>query len=242
MKSQKVLSRWIPVALSSLLTACSGYTTSLSLSSVNGAFSESSAQLWNKLSVSGEVSGGRFDKRSVLRLDKEKKELVLSLPMAANAHIDGTQAAFPLSKITGASLEVDAIEGGGSILTLHVPLASLLDPDKFSTPTKLPNGKKLPYATDGELPAETLAIPDVASTGVGLSATIYLGKNIVGLYVTLPLNPLSELDNPIRSADSAKVWGSLHTYPASCLKCKDGGLFTAVQIPTDIAHLIEENL
>jgi hypothetical protein len=224
------------VASALLFTSCSGYQSSSGNDSSQGTF-ESAAEAWSKLTVAGEVSGGRFDKRPVFRLDKEKKEVVLSLPMAANAHIDGTEATLPLSKISGASLVIEPIEGGGSILTLHVPLAALLKNAKFSTPSKLPNGRPVPLAEGGELPAEVLALADLP-----MSATIYLGKNVAGLYVTLPLNPLSEVENPIQSADRAKVWGSLHTYPASCLKCKDGGLFTAVQIPADLARLIKENL
>ena len=237
-----------PLLLSAtVFSGCSGYQSSLATNGAAGNGSlgggenavtpETPAQAWGKLEVAGEVSGGRYDKTSVFRIDKEKKELILSLPMTANAYVDGTQLTLPLSKLPGASLQLDPIEGG-SALTLHVPLASLVKGVDFADPLKLPNGRPLPFVPEGELPAEALSLTNLTT----MSATIYLGKNVVGIYVTLPLNPILELENQIKRADGSKVWGSLHTYPASCLKCKDGGLFTAVQIPADLARLIEDNL
>lgn len=235
---------------SGLITGCSGYQSRLTSTLTgndrlsdggkDGGSVDSPAVAWNKLEVAGEVEDGRFKGSQVLRLDKVNKELILNLPMPASPFLDNTQLTLPLRQLAGASIQLDPIEGGGSALTLHVPLASLVRGVDFAEPSKLPNGQPLPGVPDGELPSEALSLTNLTT----IKATIYLGKNVVGVFVNTPINPLIALSYPIKSMDGATTWGYLHTIPASTLNvtAKDGGFFIEVQMPDEIARIIDDAL
>lgn len=249
MKTNRLHTKWIATLLvtSVLAVGCSGYQSSLAQSALPGNGSlgnDPSANdpsvAWNKLEVAGEVEDGRFKGTQVLRIDKIKKELILNLPMPASPFLDNTQLTLPLQQLAGSSIQLDPIEGGGSALTLHVPLASLVRGVDFAEPTKLPNGQPLPGVPDGELPSEALSLTNLTS----IKATIYLGKNVVGVFVNTPINPLIALSYPIKSFDRATTWGFLHTIPASTfdLKAKDGGFFIAVQLPDEVSRIIDDAL
>ncbi len=244
-----ILSACALMMSSSLLTACSGYKSSVGSTLAdagNGSTDTDGSNpgsplggAWGKLEVAGSVGGNsEFKGSQVLKLDKVNKELVITLPLPADGYLNDTQLSLDLPKFPGTKVQLDPMEDGKAALTLHVPLASLVKGVDFGDPTKLPNGRPLPGVPDGELPSEAVRLTNLTD----ISATIYLGKNVVGVFVNSPLDPLADLSFPIKNQDQTKTWGYLHTLKASTFRGSDGGFFIAVALPDDIARIIEDNL
>jgi hypothetical protein len=193
---------------------------------------------WQKLSMNGKLSTGRFSGMQVVTIDKVTKELVLSLPMPANPYLDGVMVDFPLAQLPGAHVHLDALPSGGSALSLRVPLAALLKGVAIGDPARLPNGDPLPAIPSGQMPSAAVSLSNIA--GKNINATIYMAVATIGIFVNTPFNPLFSLSVPIRSEDKTQTWGYLTLVPAKT--GHDGGFFISVQIPNDIAIIIDNNL
>ena len=195
---------------------------------------------WQSTSMDGQVAGGRFSMMQVVRVDKVSKELVVSLPMPANPYIDGIGLQIPINEIPGARAGIETLPGGGSALVLRVPLSYLVKGVDFLPANKLPNGDPLPAIPDGELPSMAIQINNIKN----IKATLYFAVQTLGIYVNTPFDPLIYLQLPIKSEDGTRTWGYLTTVPAkkAPLPAADGGFFIGIQIPDDIARLIDDNL
>jgi hypothetical protein len=231
------------VGCGSSFQAASGATAVSSLSAGGGQTPGTNtpgvgASEWDKLSMNGQVSAGRFASVQVISIDKVTKELVLSLPMPANPYLDGAMIDVPLVQLPGAHIHLDAIAGGGSALSLRVPLASILKGVAIGNPQSLPNGDPLPAVASGQLPSAAVSLSNVA--GKNINATIYLAVSTLGIYVNTPFNPLVSLSIPIKSEDKTQTWGYLTSVPAKT--GQDGGFFISIHIPDAIARVIDNNL
>lgn len=191
---------------------------------------------WKNLNMNGQLGSGRFAFKQVVTIDKTTKELVLSLPMPANPYIDGMIIDVPLTKLPGAHARLEALEGGGSALVLRVPLSYLLKGVDFLPASRLPNGDPLPAIPDGEMPSMAIQL----AKNKNINATFYLAVDTLGIYVNSPFNPLIYISVPIKSDDGRRTWGYLTSIPAKGEH--DGGFFISVQIPDDIARIIDNNL
>ncbi len=197
---------------------------------------------WDKLNVDGAPTFGSFKLFQVISIDKATKELVLKLPMPPNPYVDGiSMAPIEVKKLPGSRIGIEAVQGGGSVLTFRVPLIHIIRKDvNFPSPTALPNGDPLPAVADGSLPSEAMTINDIKK----INATFYFAVQQLGIFVNTPFDPLVGLSIPIKSADGTRTWGYLTSIPAkkAPAPAMDGGFFISIQLPDDIARIIDDNL
>ena len=229
-------------SLLALTLGCSKYTTGVISSAADAANKSASAttpaEKFSQLDYSGTLSTGRYSAMQVLTLDKDKKEVLLQLPVPPTGYLDHAQLSQALTKFPGASLQLDPVSAGGSILTLHVPLSILVKDGSYANPVKLPNGKSIPGVSSGVLASTAVSLTSLTT----ITATVYLGLNVVGIYVNSPIDPFISLQTPILNLDGTQNWGSLYTYPASTVGGKDGGFFISVIVPATISSIIADNL
>lgn len=193
---------------------------------------------WKTLSMNGTVQSTK-----ALELDKVAKVLKLSLALPANVYLDGMSLNAPIPKLPGATLAIESQANGGSAIVLRVPLANLIRGVDFPPATRLPNGDPLPAVADGELPSESLSL----NVAKNINATIYFAVQQLGVFVNIPaqFNPIQlGASFPIRNEDSTRTWGYFHIIPPKVAPATpaEGGLFISVQIPDDIARIIDDNL
>jgi hypothetical protein len=194
----------------------------------------SSLEAWKQLDVSASLAGGAFAGVRVLDIDKDSKDLILRLPMPLIG-LDGTSVSIPIDKIPGAKLSLEPLARGGSALALRIPLKAVIRGDvQLSDPTRLPNGDKLPGVPSGEAPSTAVEILKSKK----IAASVYLSKAFVGLYVNTPFDPTIGLQTPFRNG--TRTWGMLTTVPAK--GDVPGGFFISVQLPSDVARIIDDML
>jgi hypothetical protein len=192
---------------------------------------------WKELQVDGNVSGGSFDKTSVVAIDKNSNELIVRLPMMANPFLDGMTLSAPVPQIPGASLGLESLPQGGSALALRVPLAYILRGVQFLPPSRLPNGDPLPAIPSGELPSTAVQL----NSSKNIKATIYLAPTVIGVFVNTPFDPFIRLTFPVRNAARTRTWGYFSSIPAKAPN-HDGGFFVSIALPDDIARVIDDHL
>lgn len=186
----------------------------------------------------GEISEGIFEKTKAVDLDKETKMLKIKLPMMANPYLWGTTAELPIKEIPGAKLTVETAEDGTTSVVLHIPLAALIKGINFPPAAKLPNGDPLPGVPSGELPS--LAVQLNATRKI--NATVYLSKQVVGIYVNTPFDPLVPFKFPIKSKDG-KTIGYFFAVPAKKGTTPvDGGFFLTTQLPDDLSRFLDDHI
>jgi hypothetical protein len=203
----------------------------------NNGSSGTPANGWDKVDVQGDVvdNSGTYDKTSAISLDKEHKEIVVTMPIPLNPLID-SQLNVAIPEIEGAKLSVETQADGSKALTLRIPLEKYLRGIEFLPPTALPNGDPLPAIPDGELPSIAVKI----SRWADIKATIYLAPQVVGVFVESPIDPRIGLTFPIRNAARTQTWGYLSTIPAKTDYV--GGFFLSFQMPDAIARMIDDLL
>lgn len=256
-RQHRPTTRVFALAVSTLvLSACGGGFQSASLpnqqlqrssgsSSVPGASgptggrTPTSDQLaaWEKLQVDGAISGSKFNKTPVLGLDKTTKELMLRLPMLANAQLDGMSLSLPVDSIPGARMGLEPMPEGGSALVLRLPLLHVLRGVRLSDPARLPNGDALPSIPSGELPSTAIDITKDRK----VRATVYMAPAVLALFINTPFDPYLAITLPVRSADRTRTWGYFSTIPAK-KGLADGGFFISVALPSDVARAIDDML
>lgn len=196
---------------------------------------------WSDLSMNGSPARGDFKAVQVVSIDKTTKEIVLKLPMPPSPFFDGTPLMVPLQKPPGATVGLEALTGGGTALTLRVPLAAIIRKDvDFPAPSKLPNGDPLPAVADGSLPSEAITINKIGK----INATIYFGTQQLAVFVNTPFDPMFAVQIPVMNETATRTWGYLTSIPAKKAPAPvaDGGFFISLQIPDDIARIIDDNL
>jgi hypothetical protein len=208
--------------------AASSISGSNSSSSLNGTPNAQSA--FQSLSVDGSVSG--YDNTQVIEIDKANMMLIVRLPSPIPA-MTFTSASVPITQIPGATMSVESLSGGGSALTLRIPLSAFIKGIAFASPSKLPNGDPLPGVPDGELPSAAVVLSKVGT----INPTIYLGPSVIGIFVNSPYSLPIGLTLPIRNAAHTRTWGYVSSIPA---KANDkGGFFVSLALPDDIARIID---
>jgi len=197
--------------------------------------SGSNDDAWNKISVEGAVQGGEHDQEKAVSIDKERKELVLLIPMPPNPLVD-SNLNVPIPEIPGARLGFETQPDGSKALALRIPLERLLRGIEFLPPSRLPNGDPLPAIPDGELPSIAVKI----SRWADVKATIYLAPSVVGVFVNTPFDPKFSFTFPIKNKAKTRTWGYLSTVPKK--DAFDGGIFLSFVMPEDLARFIDDHL
>lgn len=192
---------------------------------------------WESLKLNGSLDSGRFSGRQVISLDKEAKELIVTMPMPANPDIDFLgPIEIAINKVPGMKVRIEPLFGGGSNVMLRIPLNSLIKGIDFPPSAKLPNGDPLPAVASGHMPALAVQLPNIK----GYDLTVYLDVGAVAFFVPTKFDPMFSITAWIRNEDRTRTLGSFTTIPAK--QSHDGGFFISVQLPDDLARAIDDLL
>lgn len=186
---------------------------------------------FQRMQYQGKVSGGNNDGALVVDIDKVNGALLIILPLQVNpliGAVEGEVASLPGTKFM--SYKDDK---GATYFAVSVPLRYVIKGASFLTPARLPNGDALPQIASGELPSLALSIPGKNN----VKFHIYIGVNVVGVFVSSPFDPYIELHFPIRRG--IETIGYLHSIPAK--SGFDGGFFLNTQMPVAIANIIDDH-
>ncbi|MFZ4404796.1 MAG: hypothetical protein ACOYOK_11900 [Pseudobdellovibrionaceae bacterium] len=229
-------------ALALYLTGCSGSGafsgtdsgSSTSSSAENGASSVvTNSPAFNALDMKSYISGGSYDGSLAIDLDKVKGTLILNLPLGVNPFIEVTSLEIP--KLPGVQFYTYVSASGTDYLAISVPLKYILHGVTFLSPGQLPNGDRLPQVPGGELPTTAVTI----SSKNNVKLNLYLGVNVIGLYVESPYNPYVNLTLPIKNSAKTKVIGYFSTIAKK--GTNQGGFFISAILPTDIAKILDDH-
>jgi len=186
---------------------------------------------FQKLQYKGLVSGGSDDGTLVVDIDKTNNALLLILPLQVNPYIDSVEGTVPdLPDVKFMTYKDDK---GASFFAVSVPLRYVRKGASFLNPARLPNGDPLPQVASGELPSVAIAIPGKNNVKFNL----YVGVNVVGVFVSSPYDPFLALHFPVRRG--VDTIGYIHTVPAK--GAFHGGFFLNTQMPDSIAAIIDDH-
>jgi hypothetical protein len=186
---------------------------------------------YQKLQYKGLVSGGNNDGALVVDIDKTHGALLLILPLQMNPYIESAEGEIP--DLPGVKFMTYKDDKGASYFSVSVPLRYVLKGASFLNPARLPNGDALPQVASGELPSLAIAVPGKNK----VSFNLYIGVNVVGIYVSSPYDPYLALHFPIRKG--VETIGYFHSVPAK--SGFDGGFFLNTQMPDSIAAIIDDH-
>lgn len=240
MTSKKLSGFASPLTIAFATLALTGCGQGFKSASGAGATSNSSSSLigtpqaqtsFQSLTVDGTVSG--YDSTQVIEIDKKNMMLIVRLPSPIPS-LMFTSAVMPIDKIPGATISAEPLSGGGSALTVRIPLSALIKGIAFASPSHLPNGDALPGVPDGELPSVAVNLSKAGS----MNPTIYLGPSVIGIYVNSPYSLPIGLTLPIRNKAHTRTWGYVSSIPAK--GADKGGFFVSLALPDDIARIIDD--
>lgn len=182
--------------------------------------------------LSGFISSGQFSKLQTVDIDRIQKLLLLRLPLGPNPYILSIQGVIPEYPDIQFSTEQDT--AGLSYLTLKVPLKYVLRGVTDVNPAKLPNGDALPSIPAGELPRLAFTI----NTQNNVKLYVYLGVDVVGLYVESPWDPTVKISSAILNKDKTATIGWFHMLPAK--SGYQGGFFLSFILPGSLAVVLDK--
>lgn len=231
-----------------LLAGCnqSGFQTLEGISSQQGSSDNASSgsdgnsplpsqpSAYDKLQMSGYVSGGNYDGDQVMALDKENNALLLYLPVPGiffNFYADKTA-------VNGVKIVTQMNSQQKARVAVSIPLR-LLVKDKVQTigAGTLPNGDLLPQVASGE--AMTLGLSLNLTSKMPLYT--YFGVSAVGIFLESSFFPeYIGMSMPIKNKNGLGAWGFLTIVPKK--GSHNGGLFLSVKLPNDIARIIDQHL
>ena len=222
----------------SLGCAKSGFQSSSSSATDPGSQDGLSAPLTSqpisdKIDVSSFISGGSYDKLQTVALDRVKKDLLLRMPLGTNIFIT-TGSGSVSTRYPDITFETEMSADGTAYITLRIPLKYVLRGVTGINPQRLPNGDPLPMIPSGELPSLGFTINNQNK----VKLYVYLGVDIVGLYVESPFNPYIGITVPIKNQAGTKYVGYFSTVPAK--STFQGGFFLSFQLPPDLATLLDK--
>lgn len=246
---QKFTTHAVALSISGLLLACSGgggfqsplaedSTQEQDSSSIGGNLPNTGGpgsqapSAYDKLQYKGYASGGPNDGTLVVDIDKASESLLVILPLQVNPYIEGAEGSVP--DLPGVKFMTYKDDQGASYFAVNVPLRYVIKGASFLNPARLPNGDPLPQIASGELPSVALKVPGKNNVNFHL----YIGVNVVGLFVSSPFDPYLPLQFPIRSK-GVEIIGYLHTVPAK--GGSNGGFFLTTQMPDSIAAIIDDH-
>ncbi|HWU43728.1 MAG TPA: hypothetical protein VN132_09830 [Bdellovibrio sp.] len=225
-----------------LLSACSGGGfTSLSSAGKNsdqstggGSSGGTTPSAYDKLDMEGYVSGGSYDNNFAVSLDKTNNALVVNLPIPAgpfsNLYVD-------IPNLKGAKIKTYYNSNNLPQVAISVPLQYVLHGVTTLPSSKLPNGNPLPAMPSGEAPSLAFGLNQNSENKVYL----YIGVNAVGLYIESSYIPqYIGMTFPIKNKAQTQILGYLTIVPKS--GTYNGGIFTAVPLPNDVAKIIDDHL
>lgn len=191
---------------------------------------------FDKLELSGQVSGTSYDKDTVLQLDKENLALLLYLSLPIG--LPFSDIAIDVPEARGVKIRTVLDNQQKARLQVSIPLR-LLFKDKLTLAPAgtLPDGRALPMMPSGEYPSLGLSLFPNTSKNVHL----YFGVNAVGLFFRSSFFPeYLSITTPIKNASETRTLGYFTIVPKK--GNSDGGLFLSLILPNDIAAIIDDHL
>jgi hypothetical protein len=189
--------------------------------------------------LTGTVSGGPTDGASLVVYDISEQAIEVRIPMAG--FLTGIGLDVPIPKVPGGHAFMDNSNPLDPTLVVAVPAVYVLGKvgfdagDLFKDPTKLPNGNPIPFTPGGEPPVISFLIPKINRT-----VQIYLGLNVIGVFVETPFNPMVDLTFPIHNKSKTETIGYFSSVRA--VDPYNGGFFVSFNMPSRIAGLLDDYL
>jgi hypothetical protein len=226
----------------SFLTACgprSGFNVAQQLAgnSANDKTGDTETSTFSANDLSGTANGGPANNMSIIVYDVSEKAIQIRIPMAGV--IGSVDTVIP--NVPGSRVFFDNTNPFLPILVVSVPGMYVLgklgfdEGDVGLDPTLLPNGQPIPFTPGGEPPRISFLIPNISRT-----VQVYLGINVVAVYVDLPVDPMADLTFPIRNKSKSETIGYFATVrrraPAN------GGFFVSLIMPPVIAGALDDHL
>lgn len=191
--------------------------------------------------MKGFVDGGENDAVQTIDLDKEKGELIISLPMGADMTLGLSNGS--LTALPGVTFYTTVNpKDNKAYFVVRVPVRHFLRGVNTLPAGKLPNGDPLPFMPSGE--AAALAFEINTGTAHARKAYLYIGVEAVGLFVESKWITCGDLPIciapwfSIKNAAKTRVIGRLSTVMPK--NGKDGGLFISTIIPPEIARILDQ--
>ena len=192
---------------------------------------------WQKVEqdMTGYLKAGN-SKTKLVGIDRVKKTLTLSVPISVS---DFPEITVEVPELAGAKVVSGNDADGKGYINLEIPLELLLKYIDIGNPKRLPNGDPLPAVPGGELPAVAVNFP-VENVRIH----IYLGVEVLGIYVEVPFDPYVKLTLPIKTQKADGSQERTVAYLSSVPKRDpfDGGFFLSLAIPEGIARQLDELL
>lgn len=191
--------------------------------------------------LQGDVKNGLLDGTQLIAFNKTTKMFEIRIPYQGFT-INELPATIP--NVPGSRLSVVYDSNSGFYMVLvEIPGAYVLGKMGFSPgqfgkdPQKLPNGNPIPQTPGGEPPKISFVVPNVTPL-----IQVYLGINVVGVYIESKVNPTVDISFPIKNRGKIIPetigYFSLVRQKAPFL----GGFFVSLIMPNRIAALLDEFL
>lgn len=174
--------------------------------------------------------------QKLIGINKAEKSVVLTIPFADNI-LPELEVEVP--QLPGAKVVSRLNADQKTELQFSVPIKYLLHGGDVGDPERLPNGDPLPQIPGGELPAFEVSIPIK-----NVTLHVYLGAEVLGIYVEIPFDPYVKLTLPIKTSkkdgSQERTLGYLTSIPVK--KPYRGGFFVSLKVPDDLARALDELL
>lgn len=186
---------------------------------------------WDQVDMDGYTSGGAYNGKMAVRVDKNAQALTLLLPIPMPVPLIGT---MNIPSLPGAKLASTADGNGKELLAIQIPLKYIIKGASLGQGQRLPNGDPLPYVPAGELPGFSISLPQIKNYRI----YVYLGVNVVATYIELPDFglPIGWI-SPVKNKAKTRVIGAIGYVPPKMNYT--GGMYLATQIPAKTAQQID---
>lgn len=196
-------------------------------------------QTWDKVTqeVNSKADGGFYDGRTMIRIDKTRQSIILTLPLPDMFFL--SLSAVSLSQMPGASVEeVDNADGSKS-WAFVIPLHYIIKGAAFSNFNTLPNGDTLPYLPAGEISGFAIQFPEKPNYRIYL----YIAVNAAAVFIETPdweIPPeFSFLPGvPVKNEAKTRTIGYFKLIPNKSTYAS--GVYLAARLPSDLARTIND--
>ena len=217
------------------VTAATGTNNNGSSSSGSGTTGGDNSA-WTNFNFSASVSGGSSSTYQAVTINTANKTITVSLPLPFDSSLAGIVLNTPLPSVNGATLAFSQLADGTPVLTVTLPLASIVKPVTTLPVSTLPNGNPLPGMPANAEPSQQIQV------GKGkIPAYVYIGQMSVGLFVNTPFDPTLSTHFQLTDNSGNSV-GGIYSIPYTSKTQKDGGFYLNVNVPAKYTQLILENL
>lgn len=180
-----------------------------------------------ELDLDGKVSGGIWDGKQLIRLDMEKLELVVRVPIGFEAQVVG--GSIPIPGKAGLVVDIVTDDQGETNFEIRVPLGHLIGDTQLPMPAGLPNGDNLPMVPGGKL-------PHIGTMIGGKQVDFFLGKGITAMFVPLGFDPPLSLVFPIKNQSKENIG---HIALIGKKGNHKGGVYVSLELPDDVVDALD---